>query len=79
MGTSLESLPFDLMHIIASNLDIHDFVNLGRVSRRYHILLQNESISRKALQVRCYLAPRFYGIMIQTANDALHQGRAKGP
>ncbi|ERF76967.1 hypothetical protein EPUS_02679 [Endocarpon pusillum Z07020] len=57
MQTSLNSLPFDLVHVIASSLDVHDFVHLSRVSRRYQNLLQNESMARRTLQVCHFLVP----------------------
>ncbi|KAF7509371.1 hypothetical protein GJ744_008094 [Endocarpon pusillum] len=50
MPTSLNSLPFDLVHVIASSLDVHDFVHLSRVSRHFQNLLQNESMARRTLQ-----------------------------
>ncbi|KAF7502149.1 hypothetical protein GJ744_006886 [Endocarpon pusillum] len=57
MPTSLNSLSFDLMHVIASSLDVHDFVHLSRVSRHFQILLQNESMARRMLQVCYFLVP----------------------
>jgi F-box domain len=53
MPASLNSLPFDLMHVVASSLDIRDYVHLSRVSKRCHNLLLNESIAWKTLQVCC--------------------------
>jgi F-box domain len=53
MPASLNSLPFDLMHVVASSLNIRDYVHLSRVSKRCYNLLQNESIAWKTLQVRC--------------------------
>ncbi len=51
MPASLSSLPFDLVHVIASSLDVHDFVHLSCISKRYQNLLQNESMARRTLQV----------------------------
>lgn len=58
MPISLDSLPFDLIHVIASSLDVCDYVHLSRVSQRYHNLLQHEITSRKTLQVPFPVYPR---------------------
>ena len=56
MPASLGSLPSDLVHVIASILNVSDYVHLSIINKRYYELLQNESIASKALQV-CPLRP----------------------
>jgi hypothetical protein len=51
MPASPGPLPFDLVHVVASSLDVSDYVHLSIVNKRYHELLQNESMASKALQV----------------------------
>ncbi len=56
MPASLGLLPFDLVYVIASSLDVSDYVNLSIVNKRYYEILQNEIMASKALRV-CPLRP----------------------
>ena len=50
-GTNLDSIPFDILHQIASGLPCQDFVNLSRVNRQINAIMQDESIARRSVEV----------------------------
>lgn len=51
MSTSIESLPFDLVHSIAILLDIRSYINLARANQRLFTLLKDENAARQCLEV----------------------------
>ncbi|KAK2754673.1 hypothetical protein FQN54_006806 [Arachnomyces sp. PD_36] len=51
---NLDTIPFDILHQIASGLPCQDYVNLSRVNRSLHFTLQDESIARRSAE--SYLA-----------------------
>lgn len=49
---NVDSIPFDILHQIASGLSSQDFINLSRVNRQLNSTLRDESIARRSVQVR---------------------------
>ncbi|KAK2730937.1 hypothetical protein FQN55_005275 [Onygenales sp. PD_40] len=50
MPTTLNSIPFDLWHQIASRLDPQDYINLSFVNRQLYYLLKSELTARNSVQ-----------------------------
>lgn len=50
MPVSLDSLPFDILHLIVSTLDVCDYIHLSGFGR-CQSLLENESLARRTLLV----------------------------
>ena len=49
---SLDSIPYDVLYQIVANLDCDDFVNLSRVNRSLHAVMNdNEAMAKRALEV----------------------------
>lgn len=51
MSTSLADLPFDIVHQIASQLDIRSFDSLGKSCKALSRHLRNDTTAKNALQV----------------------------
>ncbi|EEH50066.1 uncharacterized protein PADG_06145 [Paracoccidioides brasiliensis Pb18] len=51
MPTTLNSIPFDIWHQIASRLDPQDYINLSFVNRNLYSLLKSELTARNAAQL----------------------------
>lgn len=49
---NLDTIPYDILHQIASGLSCHDYVNLSRVNRHLNATLRDESIARRSTEVR---------------------------
>ena len=48
---SLDSIPYDVFHQIASNLDCYDFISLSRVNRSLNHAMSSGPIARKTIEV----------------------------
>ncbi|KAL2818879.1 hypothetical protein BJX63DRAFT_45207 [Aspergillus granulosus] len=46
MTKNLDSIPYDVFHQVASNLDCHDYIHLSRVNREINALTKSDSIAR---------------------------------
>ncbi|KAL2825002.1 hypothetical protein BDW59DRAFT_75914 [Aspergillus cavernicola] len=50
MTKNLDSIPYDVFYQVASKLDCHDFIHLGRTSRSLHALTKSDSIARNTVR-----------------------------
>ncbi|PGH08335.1 hypothetical protein AJ79_06022 [Helicocarpus griseus UAMH5409] len=51
MPTTIDSIPFDIWHQIASRLDPQDYINLSFANRKLYSLLKSELTSRNSVQL----------------------------
>jgi len=51
MTFSLDQLPFDLIFVIVSNLDVEDLVHLSQTCRQLRASLDERTISRRTIEV----------------------------
>lgn len=51
MSASLERLPFDIIHNVASQLDVRSFDSLGKAARSLYKHLRNENTAKNAVKV----------------------------
>lgn len=51
MSSGLEPLPFDIIHVIASQLDVSSYNSLGKTCRTLYQQLCDEATAKNAVQV----------------------------
>lgn len=70
MTLTIDRLPFDALFNIASTLQLDDIVHLGYTCRQLKVLLHENTLCRKAIEVRVILTSYASEVLICVSLDS---------